>query len=120
MARTPKYRRHSTRDKAFVEFHGRRIYFPGPYKSRESLTAYTKFLRESVPLPVLAIPRQLTVELLTLAFLRHAEHAYPAGNRSEFANFKASVKHLLTIDRNTAANSYGPKRLIALQNHLAA
>lgn len=45
MSKIPKYRRHSTRNKGFVEVSGKRIYFPGQYKSSESLCAYSDLLK---------------------------------------------------------------------------
>jgi integrase len=121
--RTPKYRRHSTRDLGFVEFHGRRTYFPGPYLSPQSVTAYRDFLNRHFYLPIEderpAPPDRITVGEVVRRFLIHAERTYPVGTRSENANFKAALSHLLKLDADTLAADYGPLRLKALMHALA-
>jgi integrase len=121
--RKPKYRRHTLRDLGFVEFQGRRHYFPGPYLSPESVTAYRDFLDRHVYLQVQdalpAPPGTITVGEVVRAFLIHSERVYPPGNRSQAVNDRAALAHLLHLDAHTPAVNYGPLRLKALQAHLA-
>jgi hypothetical protein len=46
ISQPPKYRRHSSRDLAFVGLAGRRVYLPGSYGSQESRTEYHRLCRE--------------------------------------------------------------------------
>jgi integrase len=118
--RKPKYRKHSSRDRAFVEHSGRRTYLPGPYKSPESLAAYRTFLRQHELLHVERTDDNLVhVAELASAFMKWARSTYPPGCRSEASNCRAAVDHLLAIDRATSLAKYGPLRLKALQQHLA-
>jgi integrase len=118
--RKPKYRKHSSRDRAFVEHDGRRTYLPGPYKSPESLAAYRTFLRQHELLHVERTDDKFVhVAELASAFMKWARSTYPPGCRSEASNCRAAVDHLLTIDGPTALAKYGPLRLKALQQHLA-
>src|SRR5262245_21329624 len=96
--RKQKYRRHVGRDRAFVEWNGKRHYLPGPYKSVESLKAYRTFLELNVyPFAVTHEPRKLaaTVAHVVSQYLAWAERNYPDGPRSEFANLKAAAAHLV-------------------------
>lgn len=120
----PKYRRHTVRNLGFAQFNGKRHYFPGAYKSQESLRAYNEFIRKNVN-PALnylsvAPPAQdaITVGDIALKYLRWAEQQHP-GERSEFANVRAAIKHLLATDAATRAVEFGPLRLKALQSRLA-
>lgn len=118
--RKPKYRRHTTRDRAFVEFQGRRIYLDGPYKSPESLAAYRDFLRRHDLLneEVGRTPRHVVG--IVNRFLDWAENTYPVGTRSEYMNCKVALnKHLVELDGQTLVADYTPVRLKALQHHLA-
>jgi integrase len=118
--RKPKYRKHTSRDRAFVEHDGKRHYLPGPYKSPESLAAYRTFLRQHELLHVERTDDKFVlVAELASAFMKWARSTYPPGCRSEASNCRAAVHHLLAIDRATSLAKYGPLRLKALQQHLA-
>jgi integrase len=123
--RTPKYRRHSTRDCAFVEYRGRRHYFPGRWKSPESWDAYLVFLKDHCgtpkPAPLLVKPgTRLTVTELVHVYLDHAKAYYPAGPRSEYANVKHALRHLGTACGKLGANTVGPLKVKAIQTSLVS
>lgn len=118
--RKPTYRRHTSRDRAFVEYAGKRHYLPGPYKSPESVAAYRAFLRQHDFLELEGCadkPRY--VQGLAMRFMQWAENTYPHGTRSEWMNCRCAVNHLLELDASTLIANYGPGRLKALQKHLA-
>jgi integrase len=118
--RKPKYRKHSSRDRAFVEHSGRRTYLPGQYKSPESLAAYRAFLRQHELLHVEpSDDKPQKVAALATAFLKWASSTYPTGCRSETSNCRAAMSHLIPLDGPTPIAKYGPLRLKALQQHLA-
>lgn len=116
--RKPKYRRHASRDRAFVECDGKRHYLPGRYKSSESLAAYQRFLRDRGYFQQERGPA-IYVATLALRWLDWAEGVYPIGTRSEAMNCRCAVTHLLAVDERTAIADYSPLRLKALQQHLA-
>jgi integrase len=117
--RKPKYRRHTTRDRAFLEFDGKRHYLPGPYKSQQSLTAYRTFLRAHNLLFEQIDGKPVHVVALVNRFMDWAENTYPVGTRSEWMNCRAALKHLNALDGKTQIANYGPMRLKALQQELA-
>lgn len=118
--RKPKYRRHTSRDRAFVEYQGKRHYLPGEWKSAESLVAYREFLRRHDLLQIEASSdKPQSVAAVAGRFLEWAAIAYPTGIRSEYSNCRCAVQHLLARDRNTLVQDYGPLRLKALQQQLA-
>lgn len=120
MARKPKYRRHTARNRGFVEFNGKRHYLPGPYKSPESVAAYRRFLRENVHLELTYDTRAvLVVGHLVLRFESWAEGAYPPGPRSEYVNCHAAFGHLSESDLTTPVNEFGPLKLKDLMNRMA-
>lgn len=121
MARKPKYRRHVGRDRAFVEWSGKRHYLPGSYKSPESLKAYRTFLESNVyPFATTQTPvSQPLVAHVVKAYLAWAERNYPAGSRSEFSNCKAAAAHLSAKHGEVPAVEFGPLKLKAVQMQMA-
>jgi integrase len=121
MARKPKYRRHTSRDRAFVEWNGKRHYLPGAYKSQESLRAYQEFCKQNVPQYVISAsgPTKLSVEQLADGFQGWADKNYPPVPRSEAANVRAALKPLRQMYGTLAAADFTPSHLKALQERLA-
>lgn len=118
--RRPKYRKHTTRDVAFVEYRGLRRYFKGPWKSPESVAAYRKFLRDNGFTHVEPIDdKPQFVATVAKEFLAWASATYPPGVRSEAANCRAAIGHLVQADGQTPVAAYGPQKLKALQQRLA-
>lgn len=123
--RTPKYRKHSSRDCAYVEWRGKRYYLPGLHNSRESVEAYKQFLSlnvfavapQSVERPS---PSGLTVAGLVLAYLTHAQGYYGGGSRGEYSNVKCAVMPLAEAYGHLPAVQFGPLKLKEHQAALAA
>lgn len=120
MARKPKYRRHTVRDLGFVEYQGKRLYFPGSYKSAESLRAYRDFLLKNVLVAhFTATPdaATLTVGDLVKMYQAWADRNYQPGPRSEAGNVKAALAHIK--ESGLLAADYLPTHLKALMERLA-
>jgi hypothetical protein len=73
----PNYRRHSTRDSAFVVIAGQRIYLPGRFGSEESKAEYRRLCAEWIVQDRPSTPRppmgQLTIVELMIRFWRHCD-----------------------------------------------
>jgi len=113
-AKKPKYRRHST-GKAFVEWKGKRTYFPGSYDSPESRAAYDQFLRERFysQRPAVSIPHRASgvvfvAELLD-AFIDHAETYYGASDpSSEYWHIRRICGHTVELCGAIPVTDFGP------------
>lgn len=118
MPRVPKYRKHSSRNKGFVEVSGKRIYFPGKFNSAEPLTAYSDFLKsiakESSPRgPDIRATRgdDVPICLLVDRFLAWSETKFIKHGRSTgtFEKFRDNVTPpLLELFANLATSKFGP------------
>jgi hypothetical protein len=121
--RIPKYRKHSIKDLGFVEWKGRRHYFPGRYNSAGSREAYRQFLFRNVGAPP-ADPEPassgFSVTKLVIAYLNHAEAFYGSGSRGEYANCRHALKPLGKRFAGIPAEKFGPKMLKQWQVELAA
>ena len=128
--RIPKYRRHSSRDIAFVETQGKRVYLPGRFGSTESRMAYAKLCDElkaqsrqaasSEPLPRPA-RNQATVADVVVAFLAHAKTYYATSRGSsadEFECCRIAGERLIRFAGLTHAESFGPLKLKAFRDSL--
>ncbi len=103
MAHVPKYRRHSTRDKAFAEVGKVRHYFPGKFNSPESLSAYADFIKKLAKADTASDTDSLDlrsthgddvpVRLLTARFLGFAKDHYVKHGRSTgtYERFRNSI-----------------------------
>lgn len=121
--RTPKYRKHAGRDRAFVEHRGQRHYLPGPFNSAESVDAYKAFLREQVfaDTPTPKPPASPLIILgLVASYLEFARRHYPPGNRSEFSNVKVATMNLAGQFGEVPVAKFGPKLLKEFQQALVA
>lgn len=116
--RVPKYRRHSTRDRGFVEWRGRRHYFKGRYNSEESLAAYRQFLRDNVlkdesidnEVPdVVPISGYLNVAEFCYRHLLWAE-SFHGRESQEFNHLYRCVKMLHNVGQ-LAVRDFGPLAL---------
>lgn len=116
----PKYRKHTTRDKGFVAWNKRRIYFPGPYNSEESKAAYARFIGENVFVP-LQRPTEsgLAVSQLAALYLTFAKTNYGTG-RTEYGNLRASLKPFIKACGRSSASEFGPRRLKEYRQGLVA
>ena len=128
--RLPKYRRHSSRDKAFVEIDGKRTYLPGAFGSPESRMAYAKLCesiksqpRRKIAQDRLARPakREATVADVVVAFLTHAKAYYPESRGSsadEFECCRVVGERLIRFAGLVPAETFGPLKLKAFCEHL--
>lgn len=120
--RIPKYRHWKTRDKGFVEYQGKRTYFPGRYKSPESLEAYQAWIAKHLHTQQVAeraAREALTMSDLAACYLQHATSYYGSGSRGTIVNIRAAIRSLLEADQgDLLAVDYGPRQLKALQGVL--
>lgn len=128
--RLPKYRRHSSRDIAFVEIKGKRQYLPGAFGSPESRMAYAKICEGIKAEPrtrVASDPtlrpskRDATVADVVVAFLTHAKTYYAESQGSaadEFECCRVVGERLIRFAGLMPAGSFGPLRLKAFRDSL--
>lgn len=116
----PKYRKHSSRDYAVVEFRGRRKSLPGRFGSDESKRAYQRFLRDEVMGPDVPLGKPRTVAGVLIAYLDFAKGYYPQTRRSEFENCKTAFKVHAQPWGNCLVADFGPLKLKELQQSLVA
>lgn len=113
---TPKYRKHSTRDKGFAERKGKRKYFPGKYGSAQSVAAYERWLAGKVPAPA-EREGALTIADLVAAFLAWAKQHFGGEGRTRYGVYRTACRPLLAYAAEPAAK-FGPKKLKALRESL--
>lgn len=107
--RQPKYRRHSTRDFAFVEHDGVRHRLPGAFDSPESRKAYDAFLKTLVQSPVV---QAVTIEVLVATYLDFAQsHFRGKFGRSTYHQLTPLFRRLLADYRHLPATEFGPRKL---------
>lgn len=113
--KVPKYRKHSSRDYAFVEYAGSRHRLPGKYDSPESRLAYHQFIErlllEGEKSPP-AGPDPLVLDLV-VAFLEHAKTYYLQDGKpnKEFGQLRYACLPLVRLHGNTPVSRFGPKSL---------
>ncbi len=106
--KTPKYRKHSARNRGFVEIGGKRIYLPGAYDSPESKAAYASLCSPDLE-PV------TTIDSLIVSYLDYCLVAY---SRGEYNNVRACARLLLKHSGGCSVNDFGPKRLRSFRTFL--
>lgn len=115
----PKYRKHSSRDKAFVEWQGKRKYLPGRYNSQESKAAYKAFLEKNCGIAIVP-PRPaaqgLTVMTLCATFLAHLKASEAP---DIYHNYYFAVKPFAAEYGHELAAALGPLALKRWQAKLA-
>ena len=117
MPRIPKYRRHSSRDRAFIEHNGRRRMLPGAFNSSESLDAYAELMKSimagETPDETNSGPRgtlRTPLKRLALEWLDYLERT---GMESEHQHAKGLLSCILKCDANRPASRFTPSRLLA-------
>jgi hypothetical protein len=124
----PKYRKHSSRNQAFIELDGQRIYL-GRWQSPESIALYRHYLAQhllSDAVPPAEPPETESVGL-TVAELadRYGEHAgvYYRKNGQPTREAELVVEALAVVVEsfgNTLAEAFGAQRLIAVRDAMIA
>lgn len=119
----PKYRRHSTRDKGFVEHAGKRIYFPGRYNSPESKAGYAECIAKHCGAAVPQFVPQttgLSIMGLATAFLSQLYESENGNRRGVWNNCKFALKPFVERHGHELAAEFGPLALKRWQDHLAS
>jgi integrase len=114
-----KYRKQGGRDRAFVEFEGKRYYLPGPFGSPQSREAYRQFVQNNQPVLELDRPSRVTIAVLANLHRKHADRYYPTGHQSEAENFRYSLAYLLKKHPTLPVDDFGPLKLKALMQEMA-
>lgn len=121
--RIPKYRRHST-GKGFVEWGGKRHYFPGTFNSPESVAAYKRFIRPLVddtkPGIVLAPGEPLTIYMVAAKYMTEARTwtAKRGTPSPERYHVDAMVRFLVADHGSLPIAEFGPKALRAVRDKM--
>ena len=122
----PSYRRHSTRDSAFVVIAGQRIYLPGRFGSEESKAEYRRLCAEWIVQDRPSTPRppmgQLTIVELMIQFWRHCERHYVKNGEptDEQAGIRLAIRPLRELYGSTPAAAFGPLKLKAVREQMIA
>ncbi len=116
MKRTPNYCHHKATGQAYATINGKVVYF-GEHGTAESKNAYDRAIVQWRELH--ANPHQTTtIGQLSVVFIKqHATDYYSPG---ELANYRAALKVLIAMFRTTRVCEFGPKKLKAVQDALAA
>lgn len=123
--REPKYRKHSTRNKAIVEINGVRHTLPGKYDSHESRAAHLRLVtawhvqRMGAVAIATKKPVQLTIAGLGVRWLASQSNGQPIPRRGNAANNRDALNLLLPHYGQTPVEQFGPKSLKNLQKILA-
>lgn len=114
--RLPKYRRHTTRSLAFVEWHGKRHYL-GAWQSPASLLAYRDFLNEHCLVqPGTAATAVLgNVELVSELLSAHLTWAKPRKSAKEYGHLRTVAKVLNSRWSSEPIATFGPKKAKAVR-----
>ncbi len=121
--KTPKYRHHKARNRAFVEIDKKRIYL-GKHDTQESRDAYDEFVaqwlangRSLPPDPTKDKPDgKLTVTELVVAYWQYAKPYY--GDSGHIAGLKSAIRRLRKMYGKDQAEDVGPKALKLLQDSM--
>lgn len=123
MPHQPKYRRHSIRNIAFVEYQKTRTYFGGKYGSEESIAEYRDFLQSLgflVRDPGDNSDCEVTIPVLVDRFHEWAKATFPLGRKSRAANLATFCRRLLEFTGVDLAVKFTPRRLKEFQEWMVA
>lgn len=118
----PEYLHFKPRNLGYSTFKGKKKYFPGPYQSTESISAYHTWLKE-VFLSVVAdsAERKIsTIGDLALMYLKWAKGFYPAESSNTFMQIKDAVVPFSLAYIDDDAESFDALMLEAYRDKLAA
>jgi len=105
----------------FVEYLGRRHYFPGSHGSPESLRAFADFqdaVYAKAPPPSIARGTAIRVDQAVLLFLEFADQRYrdEEGRRTQnFGHFRSLFRVLIPAAGSMLLRDFGPKAIKALR-----
>lgn len=118
----PKYRKHSVRDRAFVEWQGKRCLLDGPYNSDKSKAHYRRFITDNFGVTPAIMPTAkagCTVSELCRDFLVQLREQSTDNLRGVYGNYKAALKPFCVEYGAEQAASVGPLMLKRWQKKLA-
>ncbi len=126
MAHLPKYRRHKSSNRGFVEHKKKRHYLPGEYNSTESIQAYRLFISDVLltrdqTASIAEIKRKisgLTVGEVAVDFLNWAQVEFGIGPRSTYNHYRNAVAVLVARFRSHRINEITPRDLQLLQTDM--
>lgn len=130
----PSYRKHSSREIAFIEVAGKRHYLPGEHNSPESLAAYGKAIaklsqagaaafnataeavavEKSRPAPMSKTAHGALLGEIALAWLNAIEKHEP----NEYGRAKSVIQMLSKEDASKPADFFKPSRLILTRDRM--
>jgi integrase len=103
-----KYRKHSTRNKAFVQVNKKVVYLPGTYNSAESLAAYRDMLRQHTD----QSPGVRTVQDLCVAYLDFClVHYQNDKSHGQYYVVRQYARKLVEKFGLMPVGQFGPKKL---------
>lgn len=120
----PKYRRHSSRDLAFVVLNGQRTYLPGKFGSPESRKEYRRLClewetkgRPSLPVPPAS---EISVSELLDSYWQFVKGHYVKHGLAtdEQAGIRAALRPVLELYGETPAANFGPLALKAVREKM--
>lgn len=116
----PQYSVHNVRDLGYINWKGKRHYFPGKAHSVESVNAYNEFLRKFVFGPVnIPTGKAISITDLVLAYQDFAESHYDdKGHQSHYNAMMTVAMKLESIYHATKAAQFGPKMLKEFRKEL--
>jgi integrase len=121
--RVPKYRRHSSRDRGFVEWKGKRHLLPGSFNSRQSRDAYDEFLKNSCgiirPKPAIPVAEGLIVARLISTYLEVLFEQENGDKRGVWGVYKYALRPFAKEHGHEPAATFGPLALKKWQAKLA-
>ena len=119
LMRLPKLRRQKLRNRAFVEYGGKRIYL-GRWGDPTTKANYRAFINEiTAPVPqVKEDDPPPTVADLALFFLKARANYYVKDGRQtgQLARYKAALEFPLKLYPSTPVDDFGPRKLIVCRN----
>ena len=125
MSKPPKYRKHTTREIAFVEYDKKRHYLPGPYNSPQSREAYFQHLERARALDFKAVAvsdkpaSMLFLDDLALLYLQFCANAFGVVDaRSSYHKYKRAVFRVLDLHGGQLASQFTPLHLKAVQRSM--
>jgi integrase len=113
----PKYRRHSGRDKAFIEIRRRRIYLPGRFGSPESRQAYVQQLAALRAEDEGPPPPTVTVASLARRYLDWAVGYYDNAERD---CLRGAIQCLVDEAAGVLVREFGPRAFRLVRDAMVA
>ncbi|MFM9068358.1 MAG: tyrosine-type recombinase/integrase [Planctomycetota bacterium] len=117
----PRYRKHSSSDRAFIEIHGKRVYLPGPYGSKVSKAEYHRLIQEWEAAGRQRIGddgTELTITELIAQYWKFSTEYYRGltTETSEVHCIRAALRVVKQLYGAELARDFGPVKLDRVRN----